>query len=86
MHARVLVTLRAGVLDPAGQAVADGLHQLGFTEVAGVRIGKAIDIQLAPGTSEDEARQRLEAMAQKLLANPVIEDFSIELSAGGTVA
>lgn len=77
MHARVVVTLRAGVLDPAGQAVADGLEQLGFSEVRGVRIGKAIDIELAPGI--ENARARLEEMSARLLANPVIEDFTIEL-------
>lgn len=79
MRAKVLVTLRDGVLDPAGQAVADGLRQLGFNEVRGVRIGKVLDVELEPGTSSSAARQRLAEMSERLLANPVIEDFRVEL-------
>jgi phosphoribosylformylglycinamidine synthase len=78
MHAKVLVTLRPGVLDPAGQAVADGLRQLGFGEVLGVRIGKVLEIEL-DDASGPEARARLEEMSQKLLANTVIEQFEVEL-------
>lgn len=81
MYARVLVTLRRGVLDPAGQAVRSGLAQLGFSEVRDVRIGKVIELQL-DDMPADEARRRLEAMGQQLLANLVIEEFSIELSEG----
>lgn len=79
MHAKVLVTLRPGVLDPAGQAVASSLRQLGFDEVLGVRIGKVLEIELEAATTEDEARARLEQMSERLLANPVIETFEIEL-------
>ena len=78
MQAKVLVTLREGVLDPAGQAVSDSLKQLGFNEVRGVRIGKVIEFEI-DDMPESEARARLEAMGQQLLANPVIEDFEIEL-------
>ncbi|MEL6183710.1 MAG: phosphoribosylformylglycinamidine synthase subunit PurS [Myxococcota bacterium] len=82
MHAKVLVTLRSGVLDPAGQAVADGLRQLGFDEVRVVRIGKVLEVQLDEGLTEEGARARLAEMAEKLLANPVIEDFDIEIHDG----
>ncbi len=78
MQAKVLVTLREGVLDPAGQAVSDSLKQLGFDEVRGVRIGKLLEFEL-DDMPEPEARARLEAMGKQLLANPVIEDFEIEL-------
>ena len=78
MQAKVLVTLREGVLDPAGQAVSDSLKQLGFDEIRGVRIGKVIEVEL-DDMPESQARARLEAMGKQLLANPVIEDFEVEL-------
>jgi len=78
MQARVLVTLRRGVLDPAGQAVRGGLNQLGFTEVKDARIGKVIEVELED-MPKDKAKARLEAMAKQLLANMVIEDFSVEI-------
>jgi phosphoribosylformylglycinamidine synthase subunit PurS len=78
MRGRVLVTLREGVLDPAGQAVQGGLRQLGFEEVQSVRIGKVIEFQL-DDMSPAQARARLEDMGRKLLANTVIEDFEVEL-------
>lgn len=82
MRARVIVTLRRGVLDPAGQAVASSLRHLGFDEVGDVRLGKVIDIELG-ALSSAEAERRVQEMSQKLLANPVIEDFSLELSDQG---
>jgi phosphoribosylformylglycinamidine synthase len=78
MQARVLVTLRRGVLDPAGQAVRGGLNQLGFSEVKEARIGKVIEIELED-MPKDQAKARLEAMAKQLLANMVIEDFAVEV-------
>ena len=78
MRVRVFVTLRGGVLDPAGQAVCSSLHQLGFAEVKGVRLGKVIDIELE-NISEEEAERRVTEMSAKLLANPVIEDFTVEI-------
>ncbi|MEL7369031.1 MAG: phosphoribosylformylglycinamidine synthase subunit PurS [Myxococcota bacterium] len=77
MQAKVLVTLREGVLDPAGQAVSDSLKQLGFDEVRGVRIGKVIEFEI-DDMPEQQARERLEEMAKQLLANTVIEDFEVE--------
>ncbi|HEY7724073.1 MAG TPA: phosphoribosylformylglycinamidine synthase subunit PurS [Anaeromyxobacteraceae bacterium] len=77
--ARVYVTLKRGVLDPQGSAVARGLRSLGYTEVDDVRLGKFIEVALRDGPSADAERQRLEEMCRKLLANTVIEDFRIEL-------
>ena len=78
MRARMIVTLRGGVLDPAGEAVRDSLNQLGFESVKGVRLGKVIDLDLGD-LERDEADEQVRAMGEKLLANTVVEDFSIEL-------
>ncbi len=78
MKARVYVTLKKEVLDPQGDAVSRALHALGFEQVKSTRIGKFIEIDLR-STGEDEARQKLESMCKKLLANPVIEDFRFDL-------
>jgi phosphoribosylformylglycinamidine synthase len=80
MKARVFVTLKNGVLDPQGKAIANALHGLGFGGVGDVRQGKVIDIELA---ERDEARARatLKEMCEKLLANTVIEKYEIELQA-----
>ena len=80
MKARVHVYLKPGVLDPQGQAVSNSLNHLGFNEVAGVRQGKLIEIDLNTADAE-EAQQRVVEMGDKLLANPVIENYDIELSA-----
>jgi phosphoribosylformylglycinamidine synthase PurS subunit len=77
--ARVYVTLKRGVLDPQGSAVGRSLRSLGYQEVADVRLGKFIEVQLQEGTSPEEARRRLDEMCRKLLANTVIEDYRIEL-------
>ena len=78
MKAIVTVTLKRGVLDPQGKAVALGLKSLGFGGISGVRIGKHIEIDLGDAAGDD-ARAQVEAMCRKLLANPVIEDFSVEI-------
>ena len=77
MKARVFVTLKRGVLDPQGKAVCTGLHQLGYREVTDVRIGKFMEVSLG-GLPRQEAERRLHAMCEKLLANPVIEDYRFE--------
>ncbi len=77
--ARVYVTLKRGVLDPQGSAVARSLRSLGYQEVADVRLGKFIEVQLQEGAPSDEARRRLDEMCRQLLANTVIEDYRIEL-------
>lgn len=75
MKARVHVMLKNGVLDPQGEAVRHALGALGFEGVNGVRQGKVIELDLADGTSEAEVTQ----MCEKLLANTVIESYSVEM-------
>ena len=79
MKGRVRVTLKDGVLDPQGKAIAQALARLGFDDVEGVRQGKLIEIEIAERDAA-KARAELEAMCEKLLANPVIEDYAIELA------
>ncbi len=76
MKARVHVMLKNGVLDPQGEAVRHALGQLGFDGVEGVRQGKVIELELADGTSEAAVAE----MCEKLLANTVIESYSVEMS------
>ncbi len=76
MKARVHVMLKNGVLDPQGEAVRHALGNLGFDGVDSVRQGKVIELELADGTSEDTVKE----MCEKLLANTVIESYSVELS------
>ncbi len=78
MKAVVTVMLKDGVLDPQGRAIAQALKNLGFAEVNDVRAGKVIELDLdAPDAAA--ARAQAEAMARKLLANQVIERFSVEV-------
>ena len=77
MRARVYVTPKAGVLDPAGKAIEHSLHSLGFEEIQGVRLGKYIEIDLQP--SHGDPRRRLDEMCRGLLANNVIEDYRFEI-------
>ncbi|MBT8388395.1 MAG: phosphoribosylformylglycinamidine synthase subunit PurS [Altererythrobacter sp.] len=74
MKVRILVRLKPGVLDPQGRAVHHSLEGLGFEGVEDVRIGRVIEMDLADGTSD----AAIDDMCQKLLANMVIEDYSIE--------
>jgi len=78
MLARGYVTLKPGVLDPAGKAVEGSLHALGFGQVSGVRLGKYIELQLPDGNGA-EARAHVEEMCRKLLANTVVENFRVEI-------
>ena len=82
MIARVIVTPKPVVNDPQGITVKQGLVTLGFREVSDVRIGKYIEVSLDVN-SEQEARQRVEAMCRQLLANQVIEDFRFEIETEG---
>jgi phosphoribosylformylglycinamidine synthase PurS subunit len=79
MKARVYVTLKPGVLDPQGAAIANALASLGFAGIGGVRQGKLIELDLAE-TDAIAARQQVEAMCRGLLANPVIEEYTIEIT------
>lgn len=77
--AKVYVTLKKGVHDPQGEAVLTTLKHLGFNEVGGVRVGKYIELNLN-GVPKEKAKTQIEAMCKKLLANPVIESYSFEVS------
>ncbi|WP_211200728.1 phosphoribosylformylglycinamidine synthase subunit PurS [Devosia rhizoryzae] len=79
MKARVVVTLKNGVLDPQGQAIENSLSSLGFSGVAEVRQGKVFDLEV-DGTDVESARSQITAMCDKLLANTVIENYAIEIS------
>jgi len=81
VKAKIHVTLKNGVLDPQGKAVEHALGSLGFSGVSGVRQGKYIELNLAE-TDKSKARAQLEAMCQKLLANTVIENYSIDIAEG----
>jgi phosphoribosylformylglycinamidine synthase PurS subunit len=77
MRATVLVRPKAGILDPQGQAVESSLRQLGFA-VAEARVGRVVDVELR--TSDPvQARAELERMCERLLANPLIESYEIEV-------
>lgn len=71
---RVVITLKPGVLDAQGQAVRQGLHALGYEGVSEVRVGKHIEITMPDEASVDE----INAMCQRFLANPLIEEWQIE--------
>jgi phosphoribosylformylglycinamidine synthase subunit PurS len=77
-NVRVYVTLKRGVLDPQGSAVARALRSMGYAEVEDVRLGKFIEVALADGQSEADAKKRLDEMCRRLLANTVIEDYRFE--------
>ncbi|WP_375597068.1 phosphoribosylformylglycinamidine synthase subunit PurS [Devosia sp. Naph2] len=79
MKARVIVTLKNGVLDPQGQAIEGSLASLGFAGVGGVRQGKVFDLEVE-GTDAEAARSQINAMCEKLLANTVIENYSVEIT------
>lgn len=79
MKARVHVMLKNGVLDPQGEAVRHALGTLGFQGVTGVRQGKVIDLDLA-ATDRSAAEAEVKAMCEKLLANTVIETYSVEIA------
>ena len=79
MKATIYISLKNGVLDPQGKAIENALGQLGFNGVDSVRQGKMIELDLAD-TDASEARNRLQEMCEKLLANTVIENFDIRLN------
>ncbi len=80
MKARIQITLKTGVLDPQGKAIATALGSLGFEGINEVRQGKYIEVDLAESHPET-ARSQVEGMCRELLANRVIENYSFELSA-----
>ncbi len=79
-HCRIYVTLRSSVLDPAGVAVQSGLHQLGYEGVEQVRIGKYIELTIT-ANDKTQAETQVDEMCDRLLANPVIENYCYEITA-----
>ena len=78
MKARVFVTLKPSVFDPQGQTIADALHSLGYRNVGDVRQGKFFELDVTAG-SADQARQLVSEVADKVLANPGIESYRVEV-------
>jgi phosphoribosylformylglycinamidine synthase len=79
MKAKIIITPKKAVLDPQGKTVQNALAQMGYTGVSGVHIGKYIEIDLAPGTDKTAAQKAINDAAHKLLSNPVIEDYKLEI-------
>jgi phosphoribosylformylglycinamidine synthase PurS subunit len=78
MKARVFVTLKKSVFDPQGKTIADALHSMGYTGVGDVRQGKFFELELDAG-SADQAQKLAAEVADKVLANPVIESYRVEI-------
>lgn len=74
-HSKIVVTLRKSILDPQGKAVEHGIHSLGYHAVKNVRMGKFIELNVST-ESKEEAERITKEVSEKLLANPVMEDFS----------
>ena len=79
MKARIFVTLKPSVLDPQGKAILHAVETIGFQGIRDVRQGKYFEITVNGALSEAEARAEIERMARDVLANPVIEDYRVEL-------
>ena len=79
MRVKIFVSLKNGVLDPQGKAIERSLHTLGYTEVQDVHAGKYLELNLE-ASSRAAAEDRIREMCDKLLANPVIEDYRFEIS------
>jgi len=76
--ARVVITLKETIMDAQGQTVEKALHNLGYGNVRNLRIGKFIEMDL-DGTAREGLQSRVDEMCRKLLANPIIEDFQVEI-------
>jgi phosphoribosylformylglycinamidine synthase len=79
MKARVFVTLKPSVFDPQGQTIAEALHSMGYTGIGDVRQGKYFELEVG-GDSADAAQALASEVADKLLANPVIESYRVEIA------
>ncbi|MEZ5425118.1 MAG: phosphoribosylformylglycinamidine synthase subunit PurS [Pyrinomonadaceae bacterium] len=79
MKAKVYVTLKPSVLDPQGKAIHHSVELLGFEKIDEIRQGKYFEIALDPALSKDEAQTAAERIAKDILANPVIEDYRVEV-------
>ena len=81
MKAKVFVTLKPSVLDPQGKAIHHSVELLGHGEIEDIRQGKYFEIAFTGGTDESSARQSSQQIAKDVLANPIIEDFIVEIEA-----
>ena len=79
MKARVYVSMKPTVLDPQGQTIRSALNELGHKSIAAVRQGKFFEITIEPGVNRDQAAAELDQIARDVLANPVIEEYRVEL-------
>lgn len=79
MLAKVYVTLKNGVLDPQGKAIHHAAETIGYRAIEDVRQGKYFEIRLDPGLDDESARAEVEKFAHDVLANPVIENYRVEL-------
>ena len=79
MKAKVYVTLKPSVLDPQGKAIQHSVELLGFEQITDVRQGKYFEIMLNQSMTADEANEAVEKIARDVLANPVIEDYRVEI-------
>jgi len=82
MKAKVYVTLKPSVLDPQGKAIHHSVELMGFEKIADVRQGKYFEISLDDAATESEAKTAVEKIAKDVLANPVIEDYRVEIVSG----
>ncbi|MEP6924544.1 MAG: phosphoribosylformylglycinamidine synthase subunit PurS [Pyrinomonadaceae bacterium] len=80
MKAKVFVTLKKGVLDPQGKAIHHSVELLGFNDIEDIRQGKYFEIDLADSLDEESAQESVSKMAREILANPVIEDYTVEIN------
>jgi phosphoribosylformylglycinamidine synthase PurS subunit len=79
MKARVFVSFKTTVLDPQGHTIRAALNGLGYNAIADVRQGKYFDIAIADGVTREQAERDIETIAHEVLANPVIEDYRVEI-------
>jgi phosphoribosylformylglycinamidine synthase len=79
MKVKIIITPKKAVVDPQGITVKKALEHMGYAGVTGVHIGKYIEIDLAPGTDKAAAQKAINDAAHKLLSNPVIEDYKLEI-------
>ena len=79
MKAKIIITPKKAVLDPQGKTVQSALEHMGYLGVAGVHVGKYVEIDLAPGTDRAAAQLALDEACHRFLSNPVIEDYKLEI-------
>jgi len=83
MRVKIFVSLKNGVLDPQGKAIERSLHTLGYPEVQEVRMGKYLELNIEASSGNSATENRIREMCDKLLTNPVIEDYRFEIEQEG---